>query len=66
MGVYCATAVTATPTEVATTSSKMAFWNYSGKTEVLDGITYSLRLGHSLDGSIAPYSGISLSNDLDD
>lgn len=66
VGVYCATAVTATPTEVATTSSKMAFWNYSGKTEVLDGITYSLRLGHSLDGSIAPYSGISLSNDLDD
>ena len=63
VSVYCATTVTATPTEIPTNSSKIAYWDYSGHTEVLDGIAYTLKIGIQRAGSLSPYSGTHLGTD---
>ena len=66
VSVYCETTVTATPTEIPTTTSKIAYWNYTGHTEVLDGIAYSLSINKRPVGIPAPYAGTSLGADFDD
>lgn len=63
VSVYCATTVTATPMEIPTSSSKIAYWAYSGHTEVLDGIAYTLKIGIKGGGSPSPYSGTNLGSD---
>lgn len=63
VSVYCATTVTATPTEIPTTSSKIAYWCYSGHTEVLDGIAYTIKIGEQKAGGLSPYLGTSLGSD---
>ena len=63
VGVYCATTVTATPTEIPTTSSKIAYWAYSGHTEVLDGMAYTIKIGEQKAGGLSPYLGTSLGSD---
>ena len=66
VSVYCETTVTATPTEIPTTTSRIAYWNYTGHTEVLDGIAYSLSINKQPVGIPAPYAGTSLGADFDD
>lgn len=68
VSVYCETTVTATPTEIPTTTSRIAYWNYTGHTEVLDGIAYSLGINDQPVGIPAPspYPGTSLGAELDD
>ena len=66
VSVYCATTVTATPTEIPTSSSKIAYWAYSGHTEVLDGIAYTLKIDVEGTRSLSPSFGTSLGLDLFD
>lgn len=64
VGVYCATTVTS-----AKAGSNPYYWKYSGKTEVLDGIPYSVGISIATPGidTPKPYPGSDIGTDsLDD